>query len=234
MRQLLFVGIISICTHVQAKEWASLRALEKETGSRELKASDWLKSDRKQNTVVWQSANAYNLNHNQPSEYKTIMERRDFYAWYNTIMKKRGNDVIWPKMAHFISVKLRLIYAFPFCLFTNKAVKNFAFQGSETVFMYAFEPLKALLENHTTLNAEAALKWDDAMVYKEQYHWLENVYQSIDQESLMAIEHMAKGQGFYKFLVPKDIRFKSDITVTKNRYYYARYVLRDYCKKHYQ
>ncbi|OBQ55341.1 Insecticidal toxin complex protein [Tamlana sp. s12] len=234
MRLLLLVCFICFSTLGHAKEWKSLRAYEKETGQRQLKASDWLKSDRKQNTTAWQNANVYNLKHNRPLEYETIKQRRDFYVWYNTTMKTRDCQVVWPKMAHFVSIKLQLIYTFPFCLFTTKNIKTFAYQGSETVFVHAFEPMKALYENNSVLLDEGALKWDEAVVYKEQYIWLEEVYSNIDERSLKTIERIAKGKGFYKILVPKAIRFTNDIDVTQNRYDYALNVLRDYCKNHYK
>lgn len=234
MRLLLLVCFICFSTLGHAKEWKSLRAYEKETGQNQLNASDWLKTDRKHNTESWQKANTYNLINNRPFEYKTVKQRRDFYVWYNAIMESRGCPVVWPKMAHFISLKLQLIYTFPFCVFTTKKIKTFAFQGSETVFVKAFEALRNLYEDHSVLNKIAALKWDESMVYKEQYKWLVEIYENMDQSSLNTVERIAKGQGFYKLLVPKEIRFKSDISQSQNRYQYALDVLRVYCETHYK
>ncbi|MDO6758810.1 Insecticidal toxin complex protein [Tamlana sp. 2_MG-2023] len=230
MRYIFSVGFLLLCFLGHAKEWKSINAFEKVNGKSDLSASDWLKSDRKHNTQVWQNANIYNLQHNYFSEYKTIKERRDFYVWYFTTMEERGCEVVWPKMAYFISNKLRLINAFPFCIFTTKSVKSYAYQGSETVFNHAFETLKSLYLDEDVLKSDTALKWDEAIIHKEQYIWLKSIYEGIDEKGLRTIERMAKGKGFYKVLVPKEIRFKSDISETDNRYYYALHVLRDYCK----
>ncbi|WP_194767956.1 Insecticidal toxin complex protein [Tamlana sp. I1] len=234
MRFVFCVGFLLFSVFGYAMEWPSLNAFKKANGHGVLSASDWLKSDRKHNTIVWQHANVYNLEHNRPLEYKTIKQRRDFYMWYYTAMDNKGCEVVWPKMAHFISNKLQLIYAFPYSLFTTKSVKSYAYKGSETVFSHAFKRLKDLYVNNRVLKGAEALKWDEVMVHKEQYFWLQEIYEGIDENTLHTIERMAKGKGFYKLLVPKEIRFKTDITSTENRYDYALHVLRAYCKNHYQ
>ncbi|KAB1067088.1 Insecticidal toxin complex protein [Tamlana haliotis] len=232
MRVFFFVGFLFTAAFGHAKEWSSLNAFEKTTGKTELNASDWLKSDRRKNNSVWHDANVYNLNNNRFLEYETIKQRRDFYLWFDAIMEERGCEVIWPKMASFISNKLRLIDAFPFCMFTKKSVKSYAYQGSETVFNQAFEWLQALYLNERVLKADSALTWDEFIIHKEQYLWLNPIYKDIDEAGLRTIERMAKGKGFYKVMVPKEVRFEEDISVTENRYEYALNVLRTYCENH--
>ncbi|MFD2823970.1 Insecticidal toxin complex protein [Lacinutrix iliipiscaria] len=234
MKQLLFVFICTIHFSAFSKEWKSLQQFQKETKQIALSQKDWLKSDRKQNTIVWQKANAYNLNHHHPEEYITIKQRRDFYAWFYTHLNLKGYEVIWPKMAHFISNKLRLIKAFPYNIFTNKSIKNYAYQGSETVFNQAFNELRLLYNSKDVIKGEIAQHWDEYMLYKEQYEWLEQIYQSIDSKSLKTIERMAKGKGFYGLMVDKSIRFKGDISNPEARYKYAIQSLRDYCKNTYK
>ncbi|PNQ72262.1 Insecticidal toxin complex protein [Hanstruepera neustonica] len=227
---------ILCCTffQVSASEWQSLKEYQRQTGRLELTHSDWLKSDRKKNSQVWQHANNFNLENQLPQEYQTIMQRRDFYEWYYKSMEAKGHEVIWPKMAHYISKKLRLTKAFPFSLFTKKSVKEYAYQGSEKVFNSAFLKLKAIYNSSPVLNDIAATEWDKEILYLEQYHWLQEIYADIDAETLKTIKRMSQGKGFYALLVPSEIRFKGNITDAKTRYEYALGTLRDYCKAHYE
>lgn len=226
------VGMLSVSCY--ASEWPSLKAYQKQTGRTELTSSDWLKSDRKNNTIVWQQANAYNLENQLPEEYQSIPERRDFYEWYYKSMEAKGHEVIWPKMAHYISKKLRLTKAFPFSLFTKKSVKEYAYQGSEKVFNSVFLKLKVVYNSSKELQYTAAIEWDKEILYSEQYHWLQEIYSDIDAKTLKTIKRMSQGKGFYALLVPSEIRFKGNITDAKTRYEYALGTLRDYCKAHYK
>jgi hypothetical protein len=211
-----------------------MKELKKETGLSTLTASDWLKSDRKNNTQVWQNANMFNLTKQLPSEYETIIQKRDFYEWLYKNIENKGHEVIWPKMAHYISKKLRLTKVFPFNVFTRKEVKDYAYIGSETVFNSAFIILGELYNSDEVLKNDNAKEWDASILYKEQYLWLEEIYSDVDSKTLKIINKMAQGKGFYKLLVPKAIRFNGDITKADTRYNYALETLRPYCKKHYQ
>jgi len=234
MKQLLFVLIFSISFSVFPKEWNSLRAFQKETKLDKLPSKDWLKSDRKKNTSVWQLANVYNLEHTLPQEYTSIKQRRDFYKWYYSEIAEKGHEVVWPKMAHFISNKLRLIRAFPYTIFTKKSIKNYAYQGSKVVFNNAFQDMKILYFSEIILKGKDALAWDETILFKEQQEWIAGIYNAIDTKSLETIERMAKGKGFYGLMVAKEIRFQGDISKPTERYDYALKSLRDYCIKTYR
>lgn len=217
-----------------ASEWSCLKVYQKETGKDVLSEKDWLKSDRRKNSQVWQQANSYNLENQLPSEYKTIKQRRDFYEWYYVTISKKGHEVVWPKMAHYISNKLRLTKIFPFNIFIKKDIKEYAFQGSEIVFNYAFEFLKTLYNSQEILKDKTALNWDERILYQEQINWIQSIYKDIDDDALKTIEKMAKGKGFYSLITPKAIRFEGDISDQNMRYQYALEELRTYCKKRYQ
>lgn len=233
MKYTWIVVIILLSQNSFAKEWSSLKTFKKETGLSSLLDSDWLKSDRKKNTQVWHNANIYNLNHKKPSEYETIVQRRDFYEWLYHFLEEKKHDVVWPKMAHYISKKLRLTKAFPFSIFTKRKVKEYAYQGSETVFNQAFEFIAQLLISDNPLQGQDALDWDNTIIYKEQYLWLSEIYADVDNETLYTITKMANGKGFYALLVPKAIRFEGNINDAETRYLYALNKLRTYCEKHY-
>ena len=216
------------------KEYKSFKSFQKITGQKELSPSDWLKSDRKKNSQVWQQANSYNLENQLPQEYKSIVQRRDFYEWYYKSLEAKGHEVIWPKMAHYISKKLQLTKVFPYSIFTKKSVKTYAYQGSEHVFNAVFFELKSLYHSVKGIHGKAALNWDKDILHKEQIKWLYEVYIDIDVQTLHTIKRMSEGKGFYRFLVPKDIRFSGDITKAESRYIYALEFLRPYCKTQYK
>lgn len=223
-----------IVYRADASEWTSLKQYQQETGFKELSSKDWLKSDRRKNTLRWQKANIYNLKNQNPHEYQSISQRRDFYEWYYKSLEAKDCQVIWPKMAHFISKKLRLTKAFPFNIFTSKNLKEYAYQGSETVFDSAFEFMEQLYDSEGVFDAEKAYEWDKMMLEKEQHYWLKGIYNTVDDKTLKTITKMAKGKCLYAILVPKEIRFKGDIENADTRYQYALDSLRPYCKEHYK
>lgn len=215
---------------IHASEWRSICAYQKATQQKELSPSDWLASDRRQNSITWQNANAYNLTHNLPNEYANMKQRRDFYKWFDAQIKAKGHEVVWPSMAYYVSSKLKLVKTFPLSLLARKQVKHYASLGGETVFNNAFEILKKLYASNKVLKADAALKWDELIIYKEQYVWIEGIYKMMDERSLNQIKRMAKGKFLYGLAIPKVIRFKGDITNAQDRYAYAFESLRRYCK----
>lgn len=231
MRPLIVLICISyFCTSVYGKEYPCLTAYQKETGLEQLGPMDWLKKDRKRQTMVWQQANLYNLEHQLPQEYSSIKQRRDFYVWLNETLEEQGYEVIWPRMAHFISKKLVMVKAFPYAIFTGKEIKSYAEMGSETVFNACFKDLGQLFKG-TVLKGDDALIWDQEILKMEQYQWLAPIYEDVSPKTLHTIEKMAKGKGFYGLVVPKPIRFQGDITQADIRYQYALETLRPYFKK---
>ncbi len=234
MKCYTFLVLIILSSTLQAKEWKNLKVYQKETHQEILSPSDWLKMDRIHNTIVWQKANRYNLNHHLPQEYVRILERRDYYEWAYKELKKQGHEVVWVAMAHFISKKITLMKTFPYTLFLNRNVVYYANDGSELVFNNVFEDLKAIFNSDIVLKAEKALQWDESISHKEQFVLLESIYKNMDASSLKKIERIAKGKFLYSLMVPKSIRFKGDISNPIDRYSYAINKLRDYCIKTYK
>lgn len=234
MKQFFFYFLFFISISAFSKEWKSLQQYKEETNKNILSEKDWLHSDRKQNSLIWQQANSYNLQNNFPEEYETIKQRTDFYLWYYTEIGKKGHEVVWPKMAYFISNKLRLVKVFPYTLFITKKVKMYSYQGSETVFNNAFLDMKTLYFSEEILKGNKAVEWDEAILYQEQYEWIEGIYKNMDAKSLKTIERMAKGKGFYSIKLAKEIRLQGDISSANERYDYAIHTLRAYCKKWYE
>jgi hypothetical protein len=229
---IFFVLMLSISMTIQAKEWKSLKHYQKSTHQLHLSPLDWLESDRKHYTLTWQNANLYNLSHNNPEEYTSIKQRRDFYEWIDIEFTKKGHEVVWQDMAYFISLKLRLIEVFPFNIFTSKALKKYVKMGSKVVFDNAFVDLKIMYFSDDILKSEEALQWDTAMLYEEQYHWLESVYKVMDPKRIEQVQFVASGKFIYGLVIPREIRFKGAISNPEDRFNYAMTVLRPYCKKH--
>lgn len=233
MKQILFIFIGSISISAFSKEWKNLKQYKSITKKEQLSASDWLCKDRKSNSLTWQQANLFNLENGLANEYQTISQRRDFYLWYYKTIEAKGHTIVWPKMAYYISSKLRLIKALPYRLFIRKQIKNHALAGSEIAFKNSFSALKNILFSATIVQQNEALQWDKELLYQEQHKWIEAVYQNMDAKSLHSISRMAKGEGFYQLMVAKQIRFNGDIKDATDRYNYAVNVLREYCKNTY-
>ena len=216
-----------------AKEWKSLNAYHKSTKNQQLPPSDWLKSDRVKNTIVWQKANKYNLQNNLSKEYRNIVERRDFYKWLYTALGKKGHEVVWVQMAHYISKKLHLIEAFPHALLTRQKIKTYANLGSVTVFKNAFPELKTMYNSDGILKGKDADVWDETILKLEQFNWIANIYETMDEKSLHTLVRIAKGKCLYALVVPKAIRFKGELSNAKSRYNYALEMLKPYCENRY-
>jgi len=231
MKCILFVFTFCCCSITYGKEWKSLKSFQKATNLERLTNTDWLKSDRKRNTITWKNANAHNLKHNLSKEYMSMAQRRDFYNWIHSELENRGHEVLWPRMAHLISAKLHMVDVFPYNIFIKKKIKVYSRQGSEVVFDNAFPMLSEMMGSDVVLKGEEALKWDQDILYKEQYIWLEEIYASVDAKTLKTIDRIAKGRFLYGLVVPKAIRFEGDIAVAKMRYNYAVHTLREYCKQ---
>jgi len=228
MKYVLLCLFICFSNSIHSKEWKNLKTYQKTTQRIHLSASDWLKKDRKRNTLIWKKANAYNLEVNLPREYTSIIQRRDFYKWIFNELNDKGHEVLWPAMAHYISNKLRLVNTFPFNLLTRKKVKHYSYQGSEVVFNNAFQTLRELINSQVILKGESAIKWDSKLLRREQFEWLETIYKTIDERSLKTIDRIAKGKFLYAFVLPKKLRFKGDISKAEVRYNYAFNILKPY------
>lgn len=232
MKIVLFVMTFGVTFSLQAKEWKSIEQYQKFTHNAQLSSSDWLASDRRQNTLIWKHANAYNLVNDKPQEYQSIKQRRDFYSWINHEFESKGQEVTWPKMAYYISFKLRLLQRFPHRIFTSKKIKLFSQQANELIFNSAFDKLGDLFTSEKVLKNQEAIQWDKLMLHDEQYIWVDRIYKEIDSKSLKQIEHIVKGKFLYALVVPKAIRFEGDISNPEERYRYAFDVFRPYCLDH--
>ena len=94
--------------------------------------------------TLWTIRNAFNLTNRLSQEYTTINQRTDFYKWMFEMLDKKGHEVVWVKMAHFISNKLKKMESFPFSLFSGKNILEYVNNGNEVVFNNAFKDLNVI------------------------------------------------------------------------------------------
>lgn len=234
MRWTLLLIFFLLNNSVSAKEWRNLKEFKQRTKKQNLSPSDWLKSDRRKNTLVWQNANKYNLNNNLPQEYARIIERKDFYKWLYKELNKQGHEVVWVKMAYYISKKLCKMQSFPFSVTFGKKILQYANSGSQNVFNHVFIELSVIYNSTKVLKNTAAIQWDKDILYNEQYLWISSIYKTIDTRSLKKLQRIAKGKFFYSLVVPKKIRFKGNLSSAEARYNYALKILREYCQNRYK
>ncbi|NNC50087.1 MAG: Insecticidal toxin complex protein [Flaviramulus sp.] len=218
IRWIIFFNIVLYTNIFYAKEWKSLKAYQLATQNKTLLSSDWLKSDRTKNTTTWKNANVFNLINKLPQEYTNIVQRRDFYKWMYVALELREHEVIWVKMAHFISKKMHLIEVFPYSIFTKKLIKTYVFQGSEIVFNGAFIELKRIYHSQSIIKNEKALEWDKAMLRQEQFLWIQPIYNQMDSKNSTIIRHILQRKFPYCLVVPKSIQFREDISKPEGRY----------------
>ena len=235
MKQWIFLFLIfTLNNSLSAKEWRNLIDYQKSTRKDTLSSSDWLKPDRIKNTIVWQQANTFNLKNNLPNQYSNIVQRRDFYKWLFIELVKNNHDVVWIKMAHYISKKMHVMEVFPYSIFTKNDTKFYAEEGSKVVFHNAFAELIKIYNSDFIFKADDALEWDKEILIKEQYQWIDGIYKTMDAKSLRTLERIAKRKFLYGLVVPKAIKFEGDLNNPEARFKYAVQVLRSYCKKGYQ
>lgn len=230
MNYYYFLFLVAFTQSLFAKEWKNLKSYQEFSNQKNLPPSDWLRYDRINNTLIWQQANLYNLSNNRPQEYANIVQRRDFYNWIDSEIKAKGNQVLWFRMAYFISSRLHKMETFPLCIFINKNILDYAYNCSESVFNHAFMEIKKLYESESVLIENDALQWDKDLLYKEQYVWVNDVINRIDAKHIKKIENILQGKFLYSLLVPKEIRYHDRLSNNTQRYEYALQTLRPYCE----
>jgi hypothetical protein len=206
------------------QEWKNLKAYQKESGNLNLKEGNWLKKDRKQNTLIWQNANSYNLNLEKGNlKYKSISEIRDFYSWFDTEIRKQGHEVNGVGVAAVAASQLsKLDNGFiRFFIVRNKEIVDFINDGSFVVFEFSFPLLQDLYNSDDLLKGEEAKNWSLKTGLQEQCEILEPLYNKLSDKALFRLSKMAKGKGIFKLGIPKALRFEGAINNCENRFNHA-------------
>ncbi len=199
---------------------------------------DWRKDDRVLENDVWKNANKYNLQQKGGyKEYSTIEQRADFYKWFQHTTDSEGFETNWAGAAHIVAKQMSNIHG-PFTsMMSNKVesdVKAFAEEGNKAIFENVFGRLKDLYNGGPRTGA-CARDWDNQTLTIEQRDIVGPIYNKQRSAVLDELSLMAKGQGMYKYGVPKQLRFneKGNVRDWKQRFSHGMNVALPYWNKYY-
>ena len=214
-----------------AQEWNTLKTYQKETGNLTLHEGNWLKKDRKRSTLIWQEANIFNLTLEKGNKnYKSISQIRDFYLWFDTVIKKQGHELNGVGVAAVAAGQLSKIDSgfIRFFIIRNKEVVDFVNDGSLLVFEFSFPLLQDLYNSDDLIKGEDAKNWSLKYGLQEQCEILEPLYSKLSDKAVIKLSKMAKGKGVFILGVPKALRFEGDIKNCENRFNHALHKLLPY------
>lgn len=203
-----------------AQEYKNLKTFQEKTSLKELPEGAWLKKDRKQQTIVWENANVYNLLQEKgETKYHSIRQIRDFYLWFDNERIAKGHQIKAAGIAGIVAGQLSILENWWILHFVirNKEVHRFGNEGSKLVLAYAFPLLKEVYLSSTALEGETSKNWDILYATNEQCVALEPLYQSLSPRTIKTLDRMAKGKGIYCLGVPNRLRFEGEVMDCQSR-----------------
>lgn len=231
---IIVLGLQFICSGLFALEWKNIKTYKKETGLEELQNGCWLKKDRIKNTEVWKNANVFNLQDSLGfQKYQSVSKIRDFYIWFDTLRKEKGNEIEWVGYAAIASKQLSKVdsYFVRSWIVRNKEIVEFINSGSHEVFEFAFPLLKSVYKSPKPITEKKALQWDMEYGRVEQYTIIEPLYEKLTPKAMKKLNKMAAGKGIYALGVPKKIRFEGSIASCENRVAHIQVKIKPYYKR---
>jgi hypothetical protein len=153
----------------------SLQRKEVADASQVSGATDWTTSDRTGNTQRWQAACFANLNAVDASEYRRIVERRDFYKWFYDYTVARGYTTRWPLAAWVVANGAHQIadmdethsFANETIGLASPELQGYMREGNQVIFENVLPKLKRLIDGGP-ITGRAALQWDMQTLAEEQ------------------------------------------------------------------
>ncbi|MDV7186802.1 hypothetical protein R3X25_05860 [Lutibacter sp. TH_r2] len=209
------------CNGIEAQEWKSLKAYQKETGNTILNGGCWLKNDRKKQTKIWKQANVYNLTLKTGNlKYTSISQIRDFYKWFDTERIKQGHEINGVGIAAIAATQLSNMDSgfIRFFIVRNNEIVQFANKGSQKVLKFSFPLLSKVYFSKEIIVGEKAKKWDVENGKFEQCEVLEPLYKKLSDKALHRLKKIAKGQGIFNLAVPKELKFEGEISNCQTRF----------------
>ncbi|GAA4152016.1 DUF6443 domain-containing protein [Chryseobacterium ginsenosidimutans] len=148
---------------------------------------DWRKSDRENNTSVWQNANEYNIKQaNGSNEYADLDQRADFYRWFQSATDKKGFQTRWSGAAATTVDNLKNLISRYDNLFgidiSNTEIRNFVRGGNKLILNHIWSSLQDLYSG-PILKGQAAVNWDGQNLVNEQ-HLIQAEYNKLSPESV--------------------------------------------------
>jgi hypothetical protein len=213
--------LILCATSGISQEYSSLKSYQKLTQKTTLVQGAWLKKDRLNSTETWAKANKHNLALPEGNlKYKTVAQIRDFYHWFDQMSVNLEHETRWFGLAAIAAGQLAQVEK-PLLkkLFVrNRELVEFVDEGSQAVFKFAFPRVRELYFSAMPIKGQKALDWDDQYGKIEQCEILEPLYQQLSSTALRKLERMAKGKGFFRFGVPKALRYEGSIADCQARF----------------
>ncbi|SDX99050.1 hypothetical protein SAMN05444411_11366 [Lutibacter oricola] len=221
---LILVVLLSVNSLV-AQEWKTLKAYQKETGNIVLQEGCWLKKHRKRQSKTWKQANVFNLSKEKGNlKYTTISQIRDFYKWFDTERIQQGHEINGVGVASIAAKQLSNMDCgfIRFFIVRNKEIVQFANEGSQLVFKFAFPLLNKVYFSKEKLVGEKAKNWDRHNGYFEQCEVLEPLYKKLSKNALYRLEKMARGKGVFNLAVPKELKYVGEINHCETRFLHGK------------
>lgn len=208
----------------QAREWKTMKQLQRETGRDSLQQGEWTKRDRKKNTHRWQAANKYNLQQEDGyRQYENFSQKRDFYKWMDDTRFAKGHEVKWAGNAYIITKQLSYLdnWLVRVLVVHNKPFMKFVRSSNEMILKNIYPDMQHVYERKTPLTGVKACEWDSSIIYKEQCIVLDTFYKKQPEHVLRKFNRMAAGKGIYALVLRKELRMKGDIRDCKTRCAYG-------------
>lgn len=191
----------------------------------------WLKSDRIDNTSVWQAANVFNLQQGQGfNQYTSISQRTAFYSWFAETINQKGFDNNWPGAAFVVANQMSWLENPAVAAYLGAEIVKFANAGNKAIFNDVFDNLRDLY-NGPVLKGQAAVNWDTRTLAHEQFGIVQGLYEQQSQATIQKLQEMASGQGMFYFGVPNDLMFKGSIINPMDRFNHGASRVTDYYNK---
>jgi hypothetical protein len=181
---------------------AAARKLQRREVASPAGAQDWTTADRVGNTPRWQAACLRNLNAVDSSQYRRIVERRDFYKWFYEYTVARGYTTRWALAASIVANGAHQIadmdedhrWANDALTLANVQLQGMMREGNQVIFDNVLPKLKALLDGGA-ITGRAALDWDMQVLAEEQT-LIQPMYARMSTETKNQLEYIARQRFF--------------------------------------
>ncbi|NII83270.1 MULTISPECIES: RHS repeat domain-containing protein [unclassified Pedobacter] len=205
------------------KEYEDKEAYRKDNPNGKLDGKDghWLKSDRENNTGVWNRANETNIQKNNGyKEYENLDQRADFYRWFQSETDSRGFETRWAGAAASTVDKLKNLLGMGATItgYSNDEIKSFVKSGNKLIMDDVWGGLQNLY-NGDPIKGDAARLWDGKQLLKEQ-NVINNSYWSLSNKSLTILENSLKKNYFLSKFIPGAV-FQGNLLSIQDRWKYG-------------
>jgi hypothetical protein len=165
-------------------------------------AQDWTTADRVGNTARWQAACLANLNAVDSSQYRRIVERRDFYKWFYEYTVARGYTTRWPLAAWIVANGAHQVadmdethsVANETLGLAGVELQGYMREGNQVIFDNVLPKLKQLLDGGP-LTGRPAMQWDMQVLAEEQT-LVQPMYSRMSRQAFDQIEYIARQKRF--------------------------------------